>query len=78
MNLPDEYLEKFRAIYLKKHGKELGHQEALEQSTKLINLFELMLKNPVTDEQLKDYWQDRYRRLPQIMAALAERESMDD
>jgi protein-arginine kinase activator protein McsA len=42
--LTDEQIEKYRAIYKKHFGKEIGKAEALEQGTKLINLIEAVYK----------------------------------
>ncbi len=48
--IPKEHLGKFKAIYKKRFGVEISDQEALEKSTKLIRLIEIIYK-PMTQKE---------------------------
>ncbi len=45
-------LEKFKAIYRKKTGKNISDQDALESATRLLNLVKLVYK-PMTKNELE-------------------------
>lgn len=47
-----EALEKFKAIYKKRFGKDISDEYALESATKLLNLVKLIYK-PMTEREMK-------------------------
>jgi len=52
MQVSKETLEKFKAIYKKKTGKDISGQDALESATKLITLVDLIYR-PIKKEDLE-------------------------
>ncbi|RJQ35799.1 hypothetical protein C4568_00210 [Candidatus Parcubacteria bacterium] len=42
--ISQKYLDRYKEIYRKKHGKDLSDQEALEQATKLITLVKVIYR----------------------------------
>jgi hypothetical protein len=48
--LSDEQIEKYRALYKNRFGKEISREEAYEQGIKLIRLVKLVYK-PMTVEE---------------------------
>lgn len=48
--LTDAQVEKYRALYRKRFGKEISKEEALEQGIKLVRLMELIYR-PMTVEE---------------------------
>ncbi len=47
-----EALEKFKAIYKRRFGKDISDEYALGSATKLLNLMKLVYK-PMTENELK-------------------------
>lgn len=50
MQLSDEQVAKFQAIYKARFGKEISKQEALEKGIKLVRLLEICYR-PMTEQQ---------------------------
>ena len=48
-----EQLAEYKHIYKKEFGEDLSDQEALEQGTRLVNLFKALMKEPITKEKAK-------------------------
>ena len=48
--LTDEQIEKFRALYKKRFGKEISKEDALTQGAKLVRLVSL-IHEPMTKEE---------------------------
>lgn len=46
-------IDKYKAIYKKVYGKEITDAEALEQGTRLINLFKIIAR-PIPENAKKD------------------------
>ncbi len=51
MQLTDEQVVRFQAIYKAKFGHEISHERAYEQGTKLVQLVQLAHR-PITQEDL--------------------------
>ena len=45
-----EQLEEFKRIYRAKFGKDISDQDAMDQATKLLSLYELVLKHAAKQE----------------------------
>ncbi len=50
MQLSDEQVAKFQAIYKARFGKEISKQEAIEKGIKLVRLMEICYR-PMTEQQ---------------------------
>jgi hypothetical protein len=46
MNISEEALQEFKAIYLAEYGRELADSEAEEKAEQLLSLFVLLLRTP--------------------------------
>ncbi len=47
MILTEEEMQEFKRLVLKKYGIELTDEEAMDQGSRLVQLFELLLKNKI-------------------------------
>lgn len=54
MRLTDKHISDFQKLYLEEYGVTLSEDEALERSTKLIELVRVTYK-PITKEDYKKY-----------------------
>ncbi|QQR54583.1 hypothetical protein IPG41_05320 [Candidatus Peregrinibacteria bacterium] len=53
MKLSDEAVREFQEIYKKKYGKEISHAEAYESASRLLGLFEVLLKGAQVERARK-------------------------
>jgi hypothetical protein len=53
-------LEKFRALYLRRFGREISREEAYEQGVKLIRLVELIYR-PMTESEARQLRERRQK-----------------
>lgn len=63
MQISDEDLEEFREIYREEFGKEIDRAEALEMATRLILLYEIIMKRlpPEVEDEIRRRAEDRSR-----------------
>jgi hypothetical protein len=55
MQLSKEAIEEYKKIYKEVEGEEISDKEAFEQATRLVNLFEVLLKvdNEIKSDKIK-------------------------
>jgi hypothetical protein len=74
MQLLDEDIKKFQALYKTRFGMDISQKEALEKGTKLLRLMELVYK-PMTREEYELIQKRRHETLPLLAHKLQNHES---
>ncbi len=74
MQLSDEQIEQFQALYFKQYGKELNKQDAMEQASKLLRLV-MLIYRPMSVEDFDAIQTRRLNEMPKIISRIARQES---
>lgn len=53
MQLDDNDVQEFQALYRKRYGKDILKEDAYEQATKLVRLLTLFSKEPLSEEEFE-------------------------
>jgi hypothetical protein len=76
MTFTEDQIEQFKQLYFKRHGKEIGNEDAYEQASKLVRLVMLIYK-PMADEDFEAIQNRRLERMPEIVEHIASHIDID-